>query len=147
MAGSEMRPMVTTVAPTMPVEAANRPPTMQTETPSPPRKGPHSRAIVSSRSSAIFERSSTTPIKTKIGTAIRVFVFGHDAVDAGRQSRDKGRVKVAGEDAETGEAEGRPRRGKRPPGKPDSSTAKVQRNMASGASSLIGIGGFGRCGE
>ena len=72
MAGSEMSPMVTTVAPTMPVEAANRPPTRQTEIPSPPPKLPQSWAMVSSRSSAIFERSSTTPIKTNSGTAIRV---------------------------------------------------------------------------
>ena len=68
IAGKEIRPMVTTVAPTTPVEAARRAPTKITEIPKPPRTFPKSLPIVSSNSSAILERSSMTPMKTKSGT-------------------------------------------------------------------------------
>jgi hypothetical protein len=61
--------MVTTVAPTMPVEAASSMPTKMTDRPSPPRRRPNSRPMVSRSSSAIFERSSITPMNTKSGTA------------------------------------------------------------------------------
>ena len=71
MAGSEIRPMVTTVAPTTPVEAASKAPTMITEKPSPPRTLPNSLPMVTSRRSAMPERSSTTPMKMKSGTATR----------------------------------------------------------------------------
>ena len=54
--------MVTTVAPTMPVDAASRAPTTHTEIPSPPRRVPNSIPMVSSSSSATFERSSITPM-------------------------------------------------------------------------------------
>ena len=64
--------MVTTVAPTMPVLAASSMPTSVTEIPSPPRRGPNSIAMVSSRLSATRERSSITPMKTNSGTAISV---------------------------------------------------------------------------
>ena len=64
--------MVTTVAPTMPVLAASSMPTTVTEIPRPPRRGPKSMAMVSSRFSAIRERSSITPMKTNSGTAMRV---------------------------------------------------------------------------
>ncbi len=61
--------MVTTVAPTMPVEAASSMPTKTTAIPTPPRIRPKSRPIVSSSRSAIRARSSITPMKTKSGTA------------------------------------------------------------------------------
>jgi hypothetical protein len=61
--------MVTTVAPTMPVEAASRVPTTITETPRPPRMAPNSWPMVSSRAPAMFERSSMTPMKMNRGTA------------------------------------------------------------------------------
>ena len=63
--------MVTTVAPTIPVDAASSAPTAITEIPRPPRSPPKSRPMASSNSSATFERSSITPMKTKSGTAIR----------------------------------------------------------------------------
>ena len=61
--------MVTTVAPTIPVEAARRAPTRMTEMPRPPRSGPNSWPMVSSSASASRDRSSITPMKTKSGTA------------------------------------------------------------------------------
>ncbi len=61
--------MVTTVAPTMPVEAAKSMPTKMTDRPKPPRKLPKSSPMVSRSCSAILERSSITPMKTKSGTA------------------------------------------------------------------------------
>ena len=72
MVGSDIRPMVTTVAPTMPVEAASIMPTRVTEMPSPPRSEPNSRAMASSRVSATLDFSSSTPISTNKGTASRV---------------------------------------------------------------------------
>ena len=62
--------MVTTVAPTIPVEAASKAPTAITESPMPPRNPPKRRPMASSSSSATFERSSITPMKMKSGTAI-----------------------------------------------------------------------------
>jgi hypothetical protein len=70
MLGSAISPMVTTVAPTMPVEAASSAPTIDTEIASPPGIAPNTRPIASSSSSAIFERSSMIPMKTKRGIAI-----------------------------------------------------------------------------
>ena len=67
-----MIPMVTTVAPTTPVVAASNAPTITTETASPPRRRPNSRPIVSSRSSASPDLSSTMPMKMNSGTASRV---------------------------------------------------------------------------
>ena len=61
--------MVTTVAPTIPVEAASSMPTKITESPMPPRSRPNIRPMVCSNSSASLERSSMTPMKTKSGTA------------------------------------------------------------------------------
>ena len=74
MVGSASRPMVTTVAPTMPVEAARNAPTTTMDTARPPGSGPKTRAMVVSRSSAIFERSSVMPISTNINTASRVSI-------------------------------------------------------------------------
>ena len=61
--------MVTTVAPTTPVEAASIAPTSTTEIPRPPRILPKSLPMVSSSCSAIWLRSSITPMKMKSGTA------------------------------------------------------------------------------
>ncbi len=61
--------MVTVVAPTTPFAAASSKPTSATEIPKPPRSGPNSRPIVSSKSSAMRERSSMTPMKMKSGMA------------------------------------------------------------------------------
>ena len=67
--------MVTTVAPTMPVEAASKAPTTHTEIARPPRRVPNSRDMDSSRSSATRDFSSITPIKTNSGTASMVWLF------------------------------------------------------------------------
>ncbi len=64
--------MATTVAPTMPVVAASRAPTKTTEMPRPPGIGPNSCAMVTSRSSAIFERCSMMPMKMNSGMAMSV---------------------------------------------------------------------------
>ncbi len=66
--------MVTTVAPTMPVEAARKAPTITTDTASPPGSGPKTRAMVVSRSLAIRDRSSVIPISTNISTASSVSI-------------------------------------------------------------------------
>jgi len=62
--------MVTTVAPTMPVEAASSAPTSDTETAKPPRTLPNRRPIASSSSGAMRDFSSIMPMKTKRGMAI-----------------------------------------------------------------------------
>ena len=64
--------MVTTVAPTMPVDAARKAPTTTIDTAKPPGSGPNTRAIVVSRSLAILERSSVMPMRTNIKTASSV---------------------------------------------------------------------------
>ena len=64
--------MVTTVAPTMPVLAARRAPTMTTEMPSPPVLSPKPLAIAVNSSSAILARSSVTPMRINKGTATSV---------------------------------------------------------------------------
>ena len=66
--------MVTTVAPTMPVEAARKAPTTTTETARPPGRGPKTRAMVVKRSLAILDRSRVMPIKTNIKTAKSVSI-------------------------------------------------------------------------
>ena len=72
MTGSEISPIATTVAPTIPVVAASRAPTKTTAMPSPPGIGPNNWAMVTSRSSATLDRSSMIPMKMKRGMAIRV---------------------------------------------------------------------------
>ena len=74
MVGSDSSPIVTTVAPTMPVDAAKNAPTTTTDTARPPGSGPKTRAIVVSRSLAILERSSVIPIRTNISTASSVSI-------------------------------------------------------------------------
>ncbi len=61
--------MVTTVAPTMPVDAARSMPTKITEMPSPPRRRPNSSPMVSRSCSAMRARSRVTPMNTNKGTA------------------------------------------------------------------------------
>jgi hypothetical protein len=60
---------VTTVAPTTPVDAASSAPTAMTEKARPPRRVPKTCPMVVSSSSAMFERSSTVPMKMNNGTA------------------------------------------------------------------------------
>ena len=66
--------MVTTVAPTIPVEAARKAPTTTTDTARPPGKGPNTLAIVVSKSFAILDLSKVIPIKTNIKTARRTSI-------------------------------------------------------------------------
>ena len=75
MTGKLIKPIVTTVAPTIPVDAANNVPTNKTEAPRPPRILPNIRPIASSKSPARLERSSITPMKIKRGTATSVSAF------------------------------------------------------------------------
>ena len=69
--GRESKPIVTTVAPTIPVDAAKKAPTTTTETANPPGNGPKTLAMVVSRSFAILDLSNVMPIKTNIKTARR----------------------------------------------------------------------------
>ena len=66
--------MVTTVAPTIPVDAAKKAPTTTTETAKPPGKGPKTRAIVVSKSFAILDLSNVMPINTNIKTASKTSI-------------------------------------------------------------------------
>ena len=83
--------MVTAVAPTMPVEAASSAPTMTTENPKPPRSEPNSRPMRSSRSSAMRDCSSITPMKMNSGIASSTSI-GHHAEDALRQRAEDGQI-------------------------------------------------------
>ncbi len=71
MMGSEIRPIEITEADTTPVVAASMAPTRMTAIARPPRSGPNSWPTVSSRSSAMPERSRISPMKVKNGTASR----------------------------------------------------------------------------
>ena len=71
--GNAIRPIVTTVAPTIPVLAAISMPTTVTEIPRPPGKLPNTLPIVLRSCSASLVFSNVTPIKTKSGTATRVW--------------------------------------------------------------------------
>ena len=59
--------MVTTVAPTIPVDAASKAPTTATETPRPPRKPVKQEDMLSRRFSAIFDFLQHTTHKHKQG--------------------------------------------------------------------------------
>ena len=72
MIGSEINPIEMTEAATTPVVAASSAPTKMTAKASPPRTGPNSWPIVSSRSSAMPLRSRISPMKVKNGIASRV---------------------------------------------------------------------------
>ena len=72
MIGSEISPIEITEAATTPVVAASRAPTKITAKARPPRTGPNSWPMVSSRSSAMPLRSRIRPMKVKNGTASSV---------------------------------------------------------------------------
>ena len=127
MVGSDSRPMVTTVAPTMPVEAASRAPTMLTEMPRPPRKVPNSRPMLSSSSSATLERSSITPMKTKSGTAISTSLVMVPKTRWGRKAM-KSMSKMPSEMPMIAKARATPARVKAT-GKPASSTRHTVANI------------------
>ena len=55
MAGRDIKPIATTVAPTIPVVAASKAPTKTTEIPRPPLTAPNNWAIVINKSSAILD--------------------------------------------------------------------------------------------
>ena len=69
--GNASIPIVTTVAPTIPVEAASNIPTKITPIPNPPLTEPNKSPIDSKSLAAIFVFSSITPIKINRGTATR----------------------------------------------------------------------------
>jgi len=69
MMGSEINPIEITEADTTPVVAASIAPTRTTAIARPPRSGPNNCPTVSSRSSAMPERSRIRPMKVKKGTA------------------------------------------------------------------------------
>ena len=72
MVGNANNPIVTTVAPTMPVLAASNMPTIITAMPNPPLMPRMTSSMVCSRFSAILDFSSITPIKINSGTAINI---------------------------------------------------------------------------
>ena len=67
--GNVNKPIVTTVAPTIPVDAANKAPTIITVKPNPPLNFPNKFAIVSNNSCAILDFSKIKPININNGTA------------------------------------------------------------------------------
>ena len=70
--GKDNKPMVTTVAPTIPVLAASNIPTNTTDTAMPLRYLPSSAAMATNRDSATLDFSNMTPMNTNNGTAISV---------------------------------------------------------------------------
>ena len=72
MVGKEISPIVTTVAPTIPVLAAKSIPTTTTDIARPPLKPLNNLDKLSSRFSARLDFSSITPIKINNGIAISV---------------------------------------------------------------------------
>ena len=69
--GKDSIPIVTTVAPTIPVDAARSIPTITTPIPKPPLVVPNNSPIDWSNPAAIFVFSSMIPIKINNGTATR----------------------------------------------------------------------------
>ncbi|MNS57336.1 hypothetical protein D3C72_902190 [compost metagenome] len=70
--GKEIRPIEITDADTTPVVAASMAPTKTTAIARPPRTVPNNWPMVSSRSSAMPDLSSTSPMRVKNGTASKV---------------------------------------------------------------------------
>ena len=68
MIGKLINPIVMTVAPTIPVDAANIVPTKTTDIANPPLILPNNRLMVTSKPSAMPDFSSTKPMKINIGT-------------------------------------------------------------------------------
>jgi len=75
MIGSEISPIAMTDAATTPVVAASSAPTSTAAKAKPPRTGPKSWPIVSSRSSAMRDRSRIRPMKVKNGIASSVSLY------------------------------------------------------------------------
>ena len=73
--GRLINPIVTTVAPTIPVDAANIPPTITTEYASPPLIFPNKIAMVSRSFSAIPDFSRVNPMNMNNGTANNTKLF------------------------------------------------------------------------
>jgi len=73
--GKDIKPIVTTVAPTIPVLAASSAPTTIIEILSPPLIFLKAKAIFSSILDAMPDLSKTVPIKINKGTARRVTLF------------------------------------------------------------------------
>ena len=96
--------MVTVVAPTTPLAAASSTPTITTAMPSPPGSAPNRRPMVSSRSSAMRERSSITPMKMNSGIASSTSLV-ITPIDALRQRAEEPEAHRAGELAEHREGE------------------------------------------
>ena len=72
MIGNEISPIEITAAAITPVVAASIAPTSTTATAKPPRTGPNAWPTASSRSSAMPDRSSSSPISVKKGIASKV---------------------------------------------------------------------------
>ena len=90
MVGSDISPIVTTVAPTMPVLAAISIPTTTTPRANPPRTPP-SRLEMASRSfSAICVFSNITPMKMNNGTATSVWLAMMPNIRPGKNPKSLG---------------------------------------------------------
>ena len=70
--GKDNSPIVTTVAPTIPVLAANKAPTIMTEIPKPPLTLLNKDDIASKSLSAILDFSNIIPMNINIGIATKV---------------------------------------------------------------------------
>ena len=90
MMGSEIRPMEITEAATTPVVAASMAPTRITAKARPPRIGPKSWPMVSSKSSAMPDRSRISPIRVKNGIASKVSFCMMPKMRSGRLCRKAG---------------------------------------------------------
>lgn len=90
MVGSDINPMVTTVAPTMPVEAPRRAPTTTTEMASPPRTLRKRACMVSRSSRASPDRSRANPMKMNSGTAMSMVLVMKPHMRRGNRSKKEG---------------------------------------------------------
>ena len=90
MMGNAIKPIAITDAATMPVVAASSAPTKMTAKASPPRTPPNSWPMVSSRSSAMPDLSSTKPIRVKNGTANMVSLDMTPQMRSGRACKSDG---------------------------------------------------------
>src|SRR5258708_1871377 len=90
MIGSEIRPIEITEAATTPVVAASSAPTKMTANARPPRSGPNTWPMVSSRSSAMPLRSRMSPMKVERHREQRV--VRHDRPDTLRERLEERRM-------------------------------------------------------
>ncbi len=95
MAGRAMTPITTTPVEAMPDMAAISVQAITVPTANPPLMPPDHRYIISNRSSATPERSSTVAISTKRGAATRVVVDIMEKVLATMINRDSGPQNIA----------------------------------------------------